>query len=47
MNVRYRISDAVSVYLRLSETVYGKKWAIAHDKKNTRTDVHALVRVRL
>lgn len=47
VNMRYRISDVVSVYLRLSETVYGKKWAEAHDKKSTRTDVHALVRVRL
>lgn len=47
LNARYRVNDVMSVYLRLSETVYGKKWAEAHDKKSTRTDVHVLVKVRL
>lgn len=47
LNMRYRISDCLSVYLRLSETVYQSAWAVEHDKKNTRTDLHALVRVKL
>lgn len=47
LNARYRINEVVAVYLRLSETVYGSRWATAHDKKSTRTDVHALLRVRL
>lgn len=47
LNARYKINDIFSVYLRISETVYQEKWAITHDRKNTRTDVHALLRVKL
>lgn len=47
LNVRYRINEVVAVYLRVSETVYGSRWAAAHNKKSTRTDVHALLRIRL
>lgn len=47
VNARYRINDTFSLYVRLSETVYQSEWAMAHDKKRTRTDVHALLRVRL
>ena len=47
LNARYKINERFSVYLRLSETVYQNAWAEAHDKKNTRTDVHALLRVKL
>lgn len=47
LNARYKINDTFSVYLRVSETVYQNAWAIEHDKKSTRTDVHALLRVKL
>ena len=47
VNARYRVNDVVAMYLRVSETIYSRRWAAAHDKKGTRTDVHALVRVRL
>ena len=47
LNVRYKISDYLSIYLRLSETVCQPAWAVEHDKKSTCTDVHALLRVKL
>ena len=47
LNARYKINDTFAVYLRVSETVYQGAWAAAHDKKITRTDVHALLRVKL
>ena len=47
LNARYKINDTFSIYLRVSETVYQGAWAEAHDKKNARTDVHALLRVIL
>jgi hypothetical protein len=47
LNARYKINDTFSLYFRLSETVYQGAWAEKHDKKNTRTDIHALLRVKL
>ena len=47
LNARYKINDTFAVYLRISETVYQEAWAAAHDKKITRTDIHALLRVKL
>ena len=47
LNARYKINDTFSVYLRVSETAYQQAWANAHDKHGTRTDVHALLRVKL
>lgn len=47
LNARYKINDTFAVYLRVSETVYQGVWAAEHDKKHTRTDVHALLRVKL
>ena len=47
LNARYKINDIFSVYLRVSETIYQRAWAMEHDKKSTRTDVHALLRVKL
>ena len=46
LNARYKINDTFALYLRVSETIYQEAWAAAHDKKNTRTDVHALLRVK-
>lgn len=47
VNARYKINDIFSVYLRVSETIYKYGWAMDHNKKSTRTDVHALLRVKL
>ena len=47
LNARYKINETFSVYLRVSETVYQGAWAMEHNKKSTRTDVHALLRVKL
>ena len=47
VNARYQVNDIFSVYLRLSETVYQKTWAKEHDRPATRTDIHALLRVKL
>ena len=47
LNARYKINDTFSLYLRVSETVYQGAWAAEHDKQKTRTDVHALLRVKL
>jgi hypothetical protein len=47
VNARYRINDMLSVYLRVSETVYQKVWAHEHNRAVTRTDIHALLRVKL
>ena len=47
LNARYKINDMFSLYLRVSETIYQRAWAMEHDKKSTRTDVHALLRVKL
>ncbi len=47
VNARYKINDTFSIYLRVSEMIYQKAWAKEHDKNSTRTDVHALLRVKL
>lgn len=47
LNALYKINDTFSIYLRVSETIYQQSWAAAHDKKSTRTDIHALLRVKL
>ncbi len=47
LNARYKINDTFALYLRVSETVYQGAWAAEHDKKHTRTDIHALLRVKL
>ena len=47
LNARYKINETLSLYLRVSETVYQPAWAAEHDKKSTRTDVHALLRIKL
>ena len=47
VNARYQINDMFSVYLRVSETVYQKAWAVDHGKERTDTDIHALLRIKL
>ncbi len=47
LNARYKINDTFSLYIRVSETIYQAKRALEHDKESTRTDIHALLRVKL
>ena len=47
LNAQYEINDTFSLYLRVSETIYQQAWAVEHNKNSTRTDVHALLRVKL
>ena len=47
LNARYKINNTFSVYLRVSEIIYQQTWAMEHNKKYTRTDVHALLRIKL
>ena len=47
LNARYKINDTFSIYLRVSETIYQRAWSAANERKNHRTDVHALLRVKL
>lgn len=44
LNARYRVNDYLSVYLRVSETVYQRTWSLEHYRAQTRTDVHLLLR---
>ena len=47
LNARYAINDRLGLYLRWSETVYEKRWALAHNRKTTRSDIHLLLRVKI
>ena len=44
--LRWQIIKQLAVYLRVSETVYAKSWAVAHDRSMTRTDIHFLLRAK-
>lgn len=45
--LRWQIIPQLALYLRVSETVYAKQWATAHDRPQTRTDIHLLLRAKL
>ena len=45
--LRWRIIPQLALYLRVSETVYQRKWAALHDRPFTRTDIHLLLRAVL
>ena len=48
LNFRYKISPKVSVYLKVSETLYAKKWAdIQNLPKRHQTDIHTMLRITL
>ena len=47
VNARYRIANQVSMYLRVSETIYSKQTYTQRQTAPTRTDIHLLVRVSL
>ena len=42
--LRWHIIPQLALYLRASETIYAQKWAAAHNRSLTRTDVHLLLR---
>ena len=45
--LRWQIIPQLALYFRVSETVYAKQWATAHDRPQTRTDIHLLLRAKL
>jgi len=47
LNLRWQIIPQLTVYLRLSETVYSRSWAERRGIPDTRTDVHLLLRTVL
>ena len=47
LNMRWRIIPQLSLYLRVSETVYAKKWSAERLIPQTRTDIHLLLRAVL
>ncbi|MBQ1874298.1 MAG: hypothetical protein II144_01220 [Paludibacteraceae bacterium] len=47
LNLRWRIIDQLSLYFKISETVFEKTWAAAHSRPQTRTDIHLLLRATL
>jgi hypothetical protein len=47
LNARYKINDTFSLYLKVSETIYERAWANRHDKANSRTDLHVLLRIKI
>ncbi|MBR1929020.1 MAG: hypothetical protein IJ834_04685 [Paludibacteraceae bacterium] len=48
LNFRYRISDRVSFYLKLSQTIWSKSWQESrHYATMTRTELHSLLRIKI
>lgn len=47
INLRWHIIPQLSLYLRLSETVYHKQWATLRAIPQTRTDIHLMLRATL
>lgn len=45
--LRWQIIKQLSLYLRLSETLYERNWAASHSRAQTRTDIHLLLRAKL
>ena len=45
--LRWQIIPQLALYFRASETVYARKWAAAHSRPLTRTDLHLLLRATL
>lgn len=45
--LRWQPIPQLALYFRLSETLYAQKWAAAHDRPQSRTDIHLLLRAKL
>lgn len=46
-NMRYRLTEQLSLYFRISETIYTASWAASKSRPITRTDIHLLLRANL
>ena len=42
--LKWQVHPHIALYCRLSETIYEKSWATAHNRSMTRTDIHVLLR---
>lgn len=42
--LKWQAHPHIALYCRLSETIYEKSWATAHNRSMTRTDIHVLLR---
>ena len=42
--LKWQAHPHIALYCRLSETIYEKNWATAHNRSMTRTDIHVLLR---
>ena len=47
INARYHITKQLSVYLRVSQTVYHPSWAAEKNRPITKSDIHLLLRAQL
>lgn len=47
LNMRWQIIKQLALYLRVSETVYSKRWSAERRISQTRTDIHLLLRAVL
>ena len=47
LNMRYKITDHLSLYARVSETVYHTSWATLKSRPVSKTDIHLLLRMHL
>ena len=45
--LKWQIIPQLALYFRASETVYAKQWASDHNRPQTRTDIHILLRAKL
>ena len=44
--LKWQIIPQLALYFKASETIYDKSWAADHDRPQTRTDLHLLLRAR-
>ena len=47
VNMRYRLTEQLSLYMRVSETIYHPSWATAHARPMTKTDIHLMLRAHI
>lgn len=47
VNMRYKISKQLAVYLRASETIYHPRWAADRSRPVSKTDIHVMLRAKL
>lgn len=45
--LQWQIISQLTLYFKLSETIYDATWASAHNRPQTRTDIHLLLRAKL